>query len=194
MGRQTMLRGSDPACAFVREQETAVQPAGRESIALPARLDLSDRAMSATIDRGRVVFRRGGEGRPPLYITVPLSSYRGVVLTRTGEEGAERLALVLRHANGELDLPLLDTDNDDDIVADWQAWASVLGCRPLIEDADGTLTDPWDRFGGLVVSRPRARRANAFFRQRRPRKLMTRQVGGEPVGCVRGEREIIARD
>ncbi|MGE3884095.1 MAG: DUF6101 family protein [Flavobacteriaceae bacterium] len=158
-------------------------------MALPARVALPARSMTATLEASRVTFRRAGDGRPPLYVTVPVSCYQGVVMTRCGEG----LRLVLRHRNGDLDLPLLEAEGDEDIIADWQAWARVLERPALIEDEDGGLVDPFPRYGELKVDRPRARRANAFFRERRPKKLMFREVGGEAGPVHRGEREIIAR-
>ncbi|MCB1475279.1 MAG: hypothetical protein H6883_01820 [Rhodobiaceae bacterium] len=158
-------------------------------MALPVRVALPARSMTATLEASRVTFRRAGDGRPPLYVTVPVSCYQGVVMTRSGEA----LQLVLRHRNGDLDLPLLEAEDDDDIIADWQAWARILDCPALIEGADGALVDPFPKLGELKVDRPRARRANTFFRERRPKKLMYREVGGEAGPVHRDEREIIAR-
>lgn len=196
MGRQAIQRGSDsaiaPQCAKGASAPAGVQDvtAGRvDPMALPARMPVAGKSMTATIEPSRVTFRRGGAGRPPLYVTVPMSCYQGVVMTH----GAEGLRLVLRHRNSDLDLPLMEARGDEDIVADWQSWARVLALPALIEDEDGSLHDPFPRLGDLRVGRSRARRANTFFRERRPSKLMFRQVGGEMGPVHRGEREIIAR-
>lgn len=199
MGRQAAICGSDSASASTCATGVTAfgerpEPAGRvDPLTLPAKVDLLASQMKATIDTKRVTFRRGGDNRPPLYITVPMSGYRGVVVSQS-RENSDAISLVLRHANPELDVPLLHDVDDNDVVADWQSWARVLDLPALMEDEEGKLVDPYERFGKMIVARPRARRANTFFRERRPNKLMHRKVGGALGAVLSGEREIIARD
>ena len=98
MGRQAILRGYDSAnaqsCANGAFAHTARQdvPASRvDPMALPVRVALPARSMTATLEASRVTFRRAGDGRPPLYVTVPVSCYQGVVMTRSGEALEEEL-------------------------------------------------------------------------------------------------------
>jgi hypothetical protein len=130
---------------------------------------------------------------PPPHVSVPLGAYRGVLLTSAAGPG-DRVVLRLDHANEELAIPLFDSDDCDDVIADWQAWSRTLRRPLLIADLDGTLIEAQSRLGALTVEPPRARRLNAFFAERRPRFLCRRRVGGLPPGIVHNEDEIIARD
>nr|WP_280113385.1 DUF6101 family protein [Lutibaculum baratangense] len=147
----------------------------------------------AVIRRETVVIRRECEAGVPLYIQVPTRSYRGVVLSaRAGTDGQE-ISLRLEHGNADLAVPLPVEGSPEDALETWHVWAELLGCPLLIEDADGRIHDVERRLGGLAVRPPRARRANRFFAERRPRFLTRRRVGGVATGPVLREDEIIAR-
>lgn len=166
---------------------------------LPARVDYPGvtRAgtcrQTAVIGPEIVVIRRMTGADVPLYMSVPLKSYRGVLLTAADGSG-DRVALRLEHDNAELAVPLFEADDTDDVMADWQAWSRALRRPLLIADSDGVAHPAQDRLGALVIHRPRARRVNKFFAERRPRILTRRHVGGRPSGRVHAETEIIARD
>jgi hypothetical protein len=163
---------------------------------LPARVDYAGKTRAGTtpqtavIERDRVVIRRMTGAGVPLYMSVPLASYRGVLLSAAGDG----VVLRLEHENGELAVPLYRADDADDVLAEWQAWSRTLGRPLLISDADGVAHDAEDRVGALIVRRPKARRVNKFFAERRPRVLCRRKVGGPATGPVHSEDEIIARD
>ena len=55
-----------------------------------------------------------------------------------------------------LSLPLYRADDGDDIVAEWQSWARVLGLPLLVAEADGVLREPFDRIGAVRVAAPAA--------------------------------------
>jgi hypothetical protein len=72
----------------------------------------------------------------------------------------------------------------------------VLGLPLLVEDEDG-WHEPFERLGGLTITRPRPRRRRrSALRRRRPTIQMRRARGcltaATPIH--RGEREIIARN
>ncbi len=166
---------------------------------LPARVDYPATARAGTttqtaiIDRDRVVIRRMTGAGVPLYVSVPLKSYRGILLTDAA--GApEGVALRLDHANRDLTVPLYEAADDEEVIADWQAWAQALGRPLLIADADGAIHEAQPRLGALRIQRPKARRVNKFFAERRPRFLTRRKPGGRTNGVVHREDEIIARD
>lgn len=166
---------------------------------LPARVAFTSvaRAGSAVhtvvIDREDVMIHRTGEGRIPLTISVPVSAYRGVLLSTRKDGGIVSVALNLLHRNADLAIPLLMSEDCDDAVADWSAWGRTLRRPLLIEDADGCVREPFDRLGGIILRPAKARRVNKFFAERRPKMLCTRQLGGPTRGIVHREDEIIAR-
>ena len=186
---------------------------------LPARVVYSDsdrrrqkaaRQQVAIVGEDSVMIRRETGAGVPLYMTVPLSAYQGVLLqvrdetepTTAGPAGetssepfGEALAaLHLHHANPDLAVPLMEADDTDDVIADWQAWGRMLRRPLLIRGVDGSICEPYVRLGELIIRPAAARRANTFFRERRPRFLSRRQVGGRFPGRVYRETEIIARD
>lgn len=193
-----MVRRQTTGTAEVlRGEGRAVRP---DPFHLPARVDYRGLARAGYTDQTAVIgpegvmIRRITGAGVPLYVSVPLSAYRGIVLAVEEEGGLERFTLRLDHASRELAVPLLEAADTDDIVADWQAWGRMLA-RPLfLEEPDGELRAPHERLGGLVVKRPRARRVNRFFAERRPKMLCRRKPGGPARGPVHRETEIIARD
>ncbi|MCT8970362.1 DUF6101 family protein [Microbaculum marinisediminis] len=148
----------------------------------------------AIVGRDSVMIRRETNAGVPLYVTVPLSAYAGVLLSvHDGPEG-RIVGLTLHHRNGDLEVPLFEADNTDDVIADWQVWSRTLSRPLLIRNADGTVCEPQERLGGVIVKRPVARRANRFFAERRPKFLCQRGTGGRLSGIIYREDEIIARD
>jgi len=157
----------------------------------------ASRQQVAIVGEESVMIRRETGAGVPLYMTVPLSAYQGVLLQvrDAATAGDEALAaLHLHHANPDLAVPLMQADDTDDVIADWQAWGRTLRRPLLIRGVDGSICEPYVRLGGLIVRPTAARRANTFFRERRPRFLSKRQVGGAFPGRVYRETEIIARD
>jgi len=148
----------------------------------------------AIIGADSVMIRRETGAGVPLYVTVPLAAYSGVLLAvHHGLQGST-VELRLHHPDPDLDVPLFEADDTDDVIADWQAWSRTLGRPLLIRNADGEICEPRERLGGVFVKPPMARRANRFFADRRPRMLCNRKVGGRPAGIVHRGDEIIARD
>lgn len=178
---------------------TGESPLRLDPFQLPARVDYAGAARAGTtpqtavIEADRVVIRRMTGAGVPLYVSVPLRAYRGVLLTAP-EGGGAGVSLRLDHDNGDLAVPLFEAADCDEVIADWQAWSRTLRKPLLIADADGTVYPAEDRLGALAVASPKARRVNRFFAERRPRFLCRRKVGGAPSGIVHREDEIIARD
>jgi hypothetical protein len=167
---------------------------------LPARVSYRGAARAGTaaqvaiIGADSVMIRRETGAGVPLYVTVPLRAYAGVLLSVRETASGQAVALRLHHKNGDLDVPLFEAESTEDVIADWQAWARTLARPLLIQNADGEIVEPFERLGGVVVKMPAARRANRFFAERRPRFLCKRRIGGRPSGAVFDEAEIIARD
>ena len=107
------------------------------------------------------------------------------------------LAVMLEHRDQSLSVPLMvATGAENDIVAEWQRWARVLGLPLLIPDGEGEFREAFDRIGAVRVNAPVPRRRRGTLRQRRPSILMRRKPGRrvETPPMHRGEREIIARN
>jgi hypothetical protein len=171
-----------------------------DPLALPLRFTASDaaadgRQRQVEIDRDRVVVHRAVRG-VRMAVRMPIKAYIGVALRLVAATGSEPdiVTISLEHRDPALSVPLYAADDSDEVVAEWQLWARVLGCPLLVVDHDGTLRAPMVDGSGLSIPAPRRRRRNAI-RNRRPSILMRRRLGWCPDHPVyREEREIIARD
>jgi hypothetical protein len=169
---------------------------------LPVRYAARDRGADGQIrqvelDRHRVVFRRAVRGIP-MNVGVPVAAFRGVAMRLLPPEGEEpaAVAVTLEHQDQALSVPLYVAPESDDVVAEWKAWASVLGLPLLVVESDGALREPFPRLGGLRLGKAVARRRRrAAIKWRRPKILLRRKPGqtmAEPL--IYREREIIARN
>ena len=171
--------------------------------ALPVSFTTSDaradeRLRLIELDRERVVVRRAVRG-VRMRLSLKVSEFLGVAIRviPPDESQAGALAVMLEHRDQGLSVPLMVAiDAGNDVVAEWQRWARVLGRPLLIADGDG-FREPFERLGAVRVGAPAPRRrARATLRRRRPSILMRRKPG-RPLSAPpvhRGEREIIARD
>jgi hypothetical protein len=170
---------------------------------LPVRFAADDvsadgRTRTIELDRERVLLSRT-VGGVYMRLNLPLTSFLGVAVRveNARDEGEGTVAIVLEHRDADLSVPLfVDTDSDH-VIADWQLWGNVLRKKLLIADSDGTLREPFETFGALMLGRTIARRARrSALRHRRP-KIFRRRSRTRPMDemtIYRGEREIIARD
>ena len=92
----------------------------------------------------------------------------------------------LEHRDPGLSVPLYEALDNDDVVAEWQLWARVLGRPLLIAELDGTLREPFRQMGTLRVGAvaPRRRRRNAIKR-RRPLDLAAASSGTDVSALAR---------
>jgi hypothetical protein len=174
-----------------------------DPFSLPARFETVDDAADGRVrfvdlHSRRVVVRRSVRGML-MAISLPVAAFRGVSIRLHGRanEPPTAIAVVLEHRDPALSLPLIAASEDDEIVADWQSWARVLGLPLLVGERDGTLHEPFARVGAVRVEEPtwRRRRRNAIAK-RRPRFLLRRRAvtWPEAPASYQGEREIIARN
>jgi hypothetical protein len=144
----------------------------------------------------RVIVRRAVRGMT-MAVNLPVRSFLGVALHLRPPQAADAgsVAVVLEHRDPGLSLPLYAATDGLDIIAEWHAWAQVLGVPRLVIDQDGALREAFPRLGVLRVARPIGRRrSRGAIRRRRPSILMRRRPGRRgPMPVHRGEREIIAR-
>ncbi|UXN06268.1 DUF6101 family protein [Bartonella sp. HY761] len=66
---------------------------------------------------------------------IPLSSYYGVSAHRLkGGKNDNLLALMLVHKDPSLSIPLLISDNYDDVLLDWRLWADLYNLPMMVID------------------------------------------------------------
>jgi hypothetical protein len=174
-----------------------------DPLALPVSYTAKDagadeRTRQVVLDRERVVLRRAVRGIR-MAVKVPVAAFRGISirLLPADADGPAAFAIMLEHRDAALSVPLFVAPDNDDVVAEWQLWARVLGLPLLIADADGSLHSPYPSLGVVRVGEPspRRRRRTAIKRRRAsaPLRRATGRVPASPT-VHRGEREIIARN
>jgi hypothetical protein len=145
--------------------------------------------------RERVVVRRRVRGIP-MALNVPVADFLGVALRVIPVDGkAEAVCLTLEHPDPGLSIPLYNSADGDDVVAEWQSWAQALQRPLLVADNSGALHELFARLGQVRLGKtaPRRRRQTAM-KGRRPSIRWRRHRGMATSSMHRGEREIIARN
>jgi hypothetical protein len=170
---------------------------------LPVRFSASDAAADGRVrdielHRERVVLRRSLHGMR-MALNMPIAAYDGISLCLLpAEDGVQEvLAVVLKHDDPALTLPLFMTSHAGEAVAEWRAWSEVLGVRLLLAEQSASLPTASAQLGELHVERPRPRRRRrSALKVRRPAFLLRRACGkvARATPVHRGEREIIARN
>ena len=150
------------------------------------------------LHRERVVMRRALRGMR-MALNMPVAAFDGVSLWLVpGEAGdQDALAVVLKHRDPTLTLPLFLTSRPDEALAEWRAWSQVLDVPLLLADQRGSSTSATAQLDQLHVERPRPRRRRrSALKARRPSILLRRATGKitNASSIHRGEREIIARN
>jgi hypothetical protein len=109
-----------------------------------------------------------------MHVNVPTFSYSGVVLRAFRPEGAaaDRYVIRLSHEDPSLEVVLHQTDDDQDVIALWRAYAARLSLPLLVEDREGRL-QPVERLATSAADR----RNGSSVRGRRPRFLVRRRPG-----------------
>ena len=144
--------------------------------------------------RERVVVRRHVRGIP-MALNLLVTDFLGVALRVVSRGKAETVSLILEHPDPGLSIPLYQSSDSDDVVAEWQSWAQTLQRPLLVTDDSGGLHELFPRLGQVRVCRtaPRRRRRTAM-KGRRPSICWRRRAGLPTDRVHRGERQIIARD
>jgi len=134
------------------------------------------------LHRERVVMRRALRGMR-------------MALNMPGDEDA--LAVVLKHRDPTLTLPLFVTSRPDEALAEWRAWGQVLDVPLLLAEQHGSSATAIAQLDRLHVERPRPRRRRrSALKARRPSILLRRATGKitNVTPIHHGEQEIIARN
>ena len=167
---------------------------------LPVRFSATDTTADGLLrdvelHRERVVLRRSVRGMR-MALNMPIAAFDGISLSLLPREGAaaDILAVMLKHSDPALTLPLFLTSQPLEALAEWRAWSEVLGMpRVLAEKRSGSVSIA--HLGQLHMPRPRRRRRSAL-KARRPSILLRRGFGKITEATIvhRDEREIIARN
>lgn len=177
MRRQTITSGVKPAGSSRDER--------LDPLSLPARFETCDARADGgvrivEIGRDSVIVRRTVRDMRMTF-RVKVSDYLGVALRQI--HGAP--ALLLKHRDPSLSIPLATAEQDDDLFEACRDWSETL-CLPMVLD---------DGRSALRMPAPRRRHRNAI-KARRASILMRRRNGRAMalMAVHQGEREIIARD
>lgn len=170
-----------------------------DPFALPVSFATSDVSAGVRVielHRERVVMRRSLAGMV-MAINMPVSSYDGVALRMVpGAQGAT-VEVTLEHKDPGLSLPLYESYEGDDAVAEWQSWSQALGLPMLVSDDELGSHAAYEQLGDVQVAKPRPRRRrHSALKRRRPVFLSRRKAGvvSDAPAVYRGECEIIARN
>ena len=162
---------------------------------LPHRVTASGQdGFSYAVDRqGATVKRRLSCGLN-LSLALPARAFKGVAARSVEhDDGSYTVSLELLHHDRDLSLPLLISDNLDDVAADWHAWSRTMRLPMLIVDAQGIARAVREQLGAIMVETPLARRKRFATLKHRPNFLRRRKPGSiGPVVKITGE-ELIAR-
>jgi hypothetical protein len=167
-----------------------------DPLSLPVRFAAADERTDdgtriVEIGRDRVLLLRSVRG-VRMRLRIPLAGFLGVAARAlVAVDAADRVAITLEHSDPSLSIVLHVGEEVEELLAEWQLWARVLGRPLLIAGLDGRLRPAVDALGN--ESAPRRRRKTPL-RKRRPYFFARRN--GFPVLLApvvhRGEREIIA--
>jgi hypothetical protein len=153
---------------------------------LPVRFSATDttadgRLRDVELHRERVVLRRSVRGMR-MALNMPIAAFDGISLSLLPREGgsADMLAVMLKHSDPSLTLPLFLTSQPYEALAEWRAWSEVLG-MPRVLAKERSASVSMAHFGQLHIERPRPRRRRrSALKARRPSILLREGLAGLP--------------
>ena len=186
-----MLHGLKPAWAG---RNLRLDPQRLPQVVSYATCDTDGDINFTITEKGAVVRRPLEKSRLPVSIALPARAFKGVAARAMEDDDGEiTVTLELHHHDPSLCVPLLVADNLDDIAADWRAWAKAFDIPMLIIERDGEPRRLDDCLARMEQQDAAPRRPIKLTKNRRPRFLARRKVGGLGVRAVLDGREIIAR-
>ncbi len=167
---------------------------------LPHRISISNPSNSVSgdtsfrLDRHGAVVKCRLAGGFDLSLALPTRAFAGIAASATDSEFGARVCLKLHHRDPALCIPLLDSDDLDDIAADWHAWSRIMRLPMLVSEQCGDLTHLQQMLGEIMVSNPMQRRRRVTCVKHRPWFLRRRKSGiVGPLTRIQAH-EIIARN
>jgi hypothetical protein len=146
---------------------------------LPMRANIgSDGDFSFVVNRDGAVVRRRLACGLAATISLPARVFSGVAARAyEADDGTVTVTLELHHTDPQLCVPLLVSDDLDDIAADWHSWSRILQLPMLIIESDSTARPLCDQLGTIMVEKPVARRKRITAPRHRPNFLRRRKTG-----------------
>ena len=152
------------------------------------------RKFSYKIERNGATMKRDLSCGLPVAMALPQKAFKGVAArTLSDENGKTIFTLELHHHDADLCLPLLVSDNLDDIAADWHAWSRMMNLPMLLIDENDMATPVRNQLGNIMVETPIQRRKRITTVKRRGWFLRRRQIGQVSSVTKLSVAEIIAR-
>ncbi len=142
-------------------------------------------------ERAVIIHKQSRDGTV-MRVAVPFEHYRGISADISYNADGLNCSIVMAHDNRELEMTLFSASDDENILAEWNAWSQKLLLPMMIRTEHGDVTAR-QQFGSLQVGSVAPRRARSAFLMRRPRFLRRREVGSPEHLEIYNEREIIAR-
>ena len=149
---------------------------------------------SYKLDSNGAVVRKQLSCGLPVTMAVPTRAFKGVAAFATEDAfGDMVVTLQLLHHDPELSVPLLVSDNMDDIAADWHSWSRLMKLPMLLLDDKNVASNVRNELGAIMVEAPWERRKRITTVRHRPNFLRRRKTGqlGEVVKISAAE--LIAR-
>ncbi|MCG6857017.1 MAG: DUF6101 family protein [Salaquimonas sp.] len=181
-----------------RENEFPTIPAGKlrlDPYRLPQRVSAGDQdGFSYDIDRNGATVKRRLPCGLKLALALPARAFKGIAARSIEcEDGSYTVSLELMHHDRALCLPLLVSDDMDDIAADWHAWSRMMRLPMLIVGADAIARPVRKQLGAIMIETAVERRKRFATLKHRPNFLRRRKPGVVgPVVKITGE-ELVAR-
>ena len=96
------------------------------------------------------------------------------------EDGRSTFEVALVYGEGEPEVQLRHTGDDDAIIAEWRTLAGQLGLPMLIQMPDGLVIEARQQIGLVQLGNVHLRRRCAAITKRRPRFLCRRKASRLP--------------
>ena len=127
-------------------------------------------------------------------MALPARAFKGVAAhAEVTSQGFYRVSLELHHNDPDLCVPLLVSEDLDDIAADWHSWSRLMKLPMLILEGRQNAVAVRTMLGEIMVEDPLERRKRRQLAKRRSRFLQRRKPGTvSEVVRLTGE-ELIAR-
>lgn len=162
---------------------------------VPHRVELPEQGgFSYTLDKeGAVVKRQLPSSGLALSLALPVRAFKGVAARAIEQDGKLTVTLELHHHDPALCVPLMVSDDLNDVAADWHSWSRLMGLPMLLVEEDKIAKPLCQRLGAIMIDNPLPRRKRFGSLKHRPRFLRRRKPGAVgPVVRLKAE-EIIAR-
>ena len=190
-----MTKTADQTAATNIDVNSGVKHFRLNPYSIPDRIVFSHNNVKYAIDRtGVSVKMKMKKSGLPLSFAIPARTFEGIAAKAVElSDGTQQVTLELHHQDPALCIPVLVSDNLDDIAADWHSWSRLMKLPMLMIGADNMAHPVREELGMVMIEDPIERRKRISTIKQRPWFLRRRKVGivGEVQKITAAE--IIAR-